>query len=115
MPRADRCGHRLHEGRARAGGKRFVGRSFVPLGTDGFGRSDTRESLRRHFEVGAPNVVVAVLASCRNGDVKPETVRSDRSLRHRPRSDRPGARLAGLADHGFDLEGEVQLLLGCGT
>ena len=55
---------------------RFVGRSFVPLGTDGFGRSDTRESLRRHFEVDAPNVVVAVLASLSaTGDVKPETVR----------------------------------------
>ena len=55
---------------------RFVGRSFVPLGTDGFGRSDTRESLRRHFEVDAPNVVVAVLASlAATGDVKPETVR----------------------------------------
>ncbi len=55
---------------------RFIGRSFVPLGTDGFGRSDTRESLRRHFEVDAPNVVVAVLASlAATGDVKPETVR----------------------------------------
>ena len=28
---------------------RFVpGRLFVPLGTDGMGRSDTREALRRH-------------------------------------------------------------------
>ena len=31
---------------------RFLpGRTFVPLGTDGMGRSDTREALRRHFEV----------------------------------------------------------------
>ena len=28
-------------------------RRIVPLGTDGLGRSDTRESLRRHFEVDA--------------------------------------------------------------
>ena len=38
-------------------------RRFVPLGTDGFGRSDTREALRRHFETDAPNVVVATLAA----------------------------------------------------
>jgi pyruvate dehydrogenase E1 component len=31
------------------------------LGTDGMGRSDTRENLRRHFEVDAPSVTVAAL------------------------------------------------------
>ncbi|QQS25499.1 MAG: pyruvate dehydrogenase (acetyl-transferring), homodimeric type [Actinomycetota bacterium] len=36
-------------------------RTFIPLGTDGMGRSDTREALRRFFEVDAPSVVVAVL------------------------------------------------------
>ncbi len=36
------------------------GRLF-PLGTDGFGRSDTREALRRFFEVDAETVVVAAL------------------------------------------------------
>jgi pyruvate dehydrogenase E1 component len=42
---------------------RFVpGRVFVPLGTDGMGRSDTREALRAHFEVDMPSVVVAVLS-----------------------------------------------------
>ncbi|MFZ9157038.1 MAG: pyruvate dehydrogenase (acetyl-transferring), homodimeric type, partial [Ilumatobacteraceae bacterium] len=42
---------------------RFVpGRVFVPLGTDGMGRSDTREALRSHFEVDTPAVVVAVLS-----------------------------------------------------
>ena len=34
---------------------------FTSLGTDGFGRSDTREVLRRFFEVDAAHVVVAVL------------------------------------------------------
>ena len=42
---------------------RFVPGPFTSLGTDGFGRSDTREALRRHFEVDAEHVVVAVLAS----------------------------------------------------
>jgi pyruvate dehydrogenase E1 component len=55
---------------------RFVGgRSFVPLGTDGFGRSDTRESLRRHFEIDAPHVVVATLSAlAAQGEVKQEVV-----------------------------------------
>ena len=38
-------------------------RSFVALGTDGFGRSDTREALRRYFETDAAHVQVAVLAA----------------------------------------------------
>jgi len=55
---------------------RFVpSRLFVPLGTDGFGRSDTRTALRRHFEIDMPHVVVATLhALARTGEVKPETV-----------------------------------------
>jgi pyruvate dehydrogenase E1 component len=40
---------------------RWVPGHFVPLGTDGFGRSDTREALRRHFETDAAHLVVAVL------------------------------------------------------
>ena len=40
---------------------RWVPRPFLSLGTDGFGRSDAREALRRFFEVDAAHVVVAVL------------------------------------------------------
>ncbi|MGI9644752.1 MAG: pyruvate dehydrogenase (acetyl-transferring), homodimeric type, partial [Ilumatobacteraceae bacterium] len=42
---------------------RFVpdGRPFEILGTDGMGRSDTREALRRFFEIDMGNVVVSVL------------------------------------------------------
>ncbi len=54
---------------------RFVPAPFTPLGTDGFGWSDTRTALRRHFEVDAPHIVVAVLAAlARQGDLKAETV-----------------------------------------
>ena len=44
---------------------RFVpaGRRFVPLGTDGFGRSDTRAALRRFFETDAAHVEIAALAA----------------------------------------------------
>jgi pyruvate dehydrogenase E1 component len=40
---------------------RWVGSPFVPLGTDGFGRSDTREALRRHFEIDAESIATASL------------------------------------------------------
>jgi pyruvate dehydrogenase E1 component len=40
----------------------YVPRPFTSLGTDGYGRSDTREALRAFFEVQAGDIVVAVLA-----------------------------------------------------
>jgi pyruvate dehydrogenase E1 component len=39
----------------------FVPQRYVVLGTDGFGRSDSREALRRHFEVDRHYVVLAAL------------------------------------------------------
>jgi pyruvate dehydrogenase E1 component len=40
---------------------RWVPGGLVPLGTDGFGRSETREALRRFFEVDAESIVLAAL------------------------------------------------------
>ena len=62
---------------------RFItNRSFTPLGTDGMGRSDTRAALRRHFEIDAPHIVVAVLSQLsRSGVIKPEIV-SEAIQRH---------------------------------
>jgi pyruvate dehydrogenase E1 component len=42
------------------------GRTLTALGTDGFGRSDTREALRSFFETDAAHVQVAVLAALAN-------------------------------------------------
>ena len=54
---------------------RFVPQPFVPLGTDGYGFSDTRAALRRHFEVDAPHIVVATLdALARGGAIKTAVV-----------------------------------------
>ena len=54
---------------------RWVPGEFLPLGTDGFGRSDSREALSRFFEIDAEHIVVAVLAAlARAGDIKPEAV-----------------------------------------
>jgi pyruvate dehydrogenase E1 component len=54
---------------------RWVPQPLVPLGTDGFGLSDARAALRRHFEVDAAHVVVAALHGLTQcGDVKAEVV-----------------------------------------
>jgi pyruvate dehydrogenase E1 component len=52
---------------------RFAPRPFASLGTDGYGYSDTRVALRRHFEVDAPNIVIAVL----HGLAQTEAVKSE--------------------------------------
>jgi len=55
---------------------RWVPTDYTSLGTDGFGRSDTRAALRRFFKVDAQSIVVAVLTElARRREVKPETVR----------------------------------------
>ena len=41
--------------------REFVPRRYKVLGTDGFGRSDSRENLRRFFEVNRYYVTVAAL------------------------------------------------------
>ena len=41
--------------------REFVPRRYKVLGTDGFGRSDTRERLRRFFEVDRYYVSIAAL------------------------------------------------------
>ena len=53
----------------------WVARCFVSLGTDGFGRSDSREALRRYFEVDAESIVIAALnALCEEGRLSPKDV-----------------------------------------
>ncbi len=39
----------------------FVPGDWTSLGTDGFGRSDTRPTLRRHFHIDAPSIALRVL------------------------------------------------------
>jgi pyruvate dehydrogenase E1 component len=63
---------------------RFVpsGRTFLPLGTDGFGRSDTREALRRFFETDAAHVEVAILSALAADGACPPEVASRAIERH---------------------------------
>jgi pyruvate dehydrogenase E1 component len=51
---------------------RWIPSDYTSLGTDGFGLSDTRHALRRHFHVDAESIAVAVLRQlARRGEVAP--------------------------------------------
>jgi len=53
----------------------LIDRDYTALGTDGFGRSDTRQELRKFFEVDRYYVAVAALSAlARSGDVAPGKV-----------------------------------------
>ena len=53
----------------------FIDTEYRCLGTDGFGRSDSRANLRTHFEVNAAYIVVAALFELANrGDIKRSVV-----------------------------------------
>jgi pyruvate dehydrogenase E1 component len=55
--------------------RQFVPRRYKVLGTDGFGRSDSRDNLRRFFEVNRNYVAVAALkALAEDGEVAPQKV-----------------------------------------
>ena len=50
---------------------------FMSLGTDGFGLSDTRGALRRHFKVDAESIAVATLQELEKlGHVKQSVVKA---------------------------------------
>ncbi len=54
---------------------RWAPRTYRSLGTDGYGRSDTRANLRHHFETDTGNVIVAVLSAlAETEDAKPQEV-----------------------------------------
>jgi pyruvate dehydrogenase E1 component len=54
---------------------RWVPGGLTPLGTDGFGRSENRPSLRRFFEVDAECIVLAALDRlAQRGEIKPARV-----------------------------------------
>jgi pyruvate dehydrogenase E1 component len=53
----------------------WIGRPMVSLGTDGFGRSEDRASLREFFEVDARFVTIGTLSAlARSGDLDPKVV-----------------------------------------
>ena len=50
--------------------QRWVGGRYVVLGTDGFGRSDSRDALRSYFEIDTNSIVIAALSALeKDGDI----------------------------------------------
>ena len=67
---------------------RWLPPGYVSLGTDGFGRADTREMLRAFFEIDAASIAAATLSElARCGALDPPQGRG----RHRRARHRPGA------------------------
>ena len=91
----------LHEG---ASGKRSRSgylRPLFSLGTDGFGRSESRVALRDFFEVDAKHIVLATLtALARENKIKPEDLkRGGPRPQHESGQTKPGQQLGkGLTD-----------------
>ncbi|MCB0897511.1 MAG: pyruvate dehydrogenase (acetyl-transferring), homodimeric type [Actinobacteria bacterium] len=76
----------------------FVPGDFASLGTDGWGLSDTRGALRRHFLVDAESITVQALALlARQGKVDPAAVATAAARYH---LDDPGAADAGNTEGG---------------
>jgi pyruvate dehydrogenase E1 component len=51
--------------------REWIPGSYSTLGTDGFGRSDTRQKLRRFFEIDRHHVVVAALKALADEGIIP--------------------------------------------
>ena len=60
----------------------FVKAPYVTLGTDGYGRSDTREKLRHFFEVDAKFIALAALKALVDQGELPASVVSDAIKRY---------------------------------
>ena len=62
--------------------QRWVGGRFVVLGTDGFGRSDSREALRTFFEIDTNSIVIAALSALeQDGSMQSGTVQKEMKSR----------------------------------
>jgi len=62
--------------------QRWVGGRYVVLGTDGFGRSDSREALRTFFEIDTDSIVIAALSALeQDGELPSGTVEKEMKTR----------------------------------
>ncbi|MCH8815798.1 MAG: pyruvate dehydrogenase (acetyl-transferring), homodimeric type, partial [Chloroflexi bacterium] len=68
---------------------KWVDARFVSLGTDGFGRSDTRAALRDHFEVDARHIAFAALSALARDEQIPASVATEAGQRLKLDVERP--------------------------
>ncbi|MGQ3891103.1 pyruvate dehydrogenase (acetyl-transferring), homodimeric type [Legionella sp. CNM-4043-24] len=76
---------RLHADQIRS----YLDKRFIALGTDGYGRSDTRERLRHFFEVDARFVALAALDGLVQDGTLPKSVLVDAMSRYGIDGDKP--------------------------
>jgi len=67
----------------------FIKKSFYSLGTDGFGRSDTRENLRKFFEVDSEHLVTYALSILAKEQLIPSKHAKDAIKKYNIDSDKP--------------------------
>lgn len=72
----------------------YIDRRYVVLGTDGYGRSDTRAQLRRFFEVDSHYVVVAALKALADEGTVPAAKVAAAIAKYGIDVDKPAPRLA---------------------
>ncbi len=70
----------------------FIPQRYTVLGTDGFGRSDTRKNLRQFFEVNRHYVVLAALKALADDEVIPVSKVRDAIKRYDIDPDKPNPR-----------------------
>ena len=69
--------------------RQYVPATYTVLGTDGFGRSDTRKNLRRHFEVNSHYVVLATLKTLADEGTIPASKVSDAIKKYKIDANKP--------------------------
>ena len=70
--------------------RQFVPGTYLALGTDGYGRSDTRAKLRSFFEVDRYHIAVAALKVLADAGATPAATVSDAIKRYDINPDKPG-------------------------
>ena len=69
--------------------RNFIKQRYVVLGTDGFGRSDSREALRSFFEVDRYHVVLAALKALADEGKLPSSKAAEAIKKYKIDTDRP--------------------------
>jgi pyruvate dehydrogenase E1 component len=69
--------------------REFVPRRYTVLGTDGYGRSGTREQLRRFFEVDRRHIALAALTALADDNALPRSTLSEAIARYSLDSEKP--------------------------
>ena len=85
--------------------QRWVGGTFTVLGTDGFGRSDTRENLRRFFEIDTESIIIASLSALERAgrDANRYSQRDIKKNGHQPQKRGQGGVILGRIRSTFKL------------